>query len=31
MAITGTGTQADPWIVTTYVELVSKADDEGYI
>lgn len=31
MAITGTGTQADPWIVTTYAELVSKADDNGYI
>lgn len=31
MAITGTGTQADPWVVTTYAELVEKADDEGYI
>lgn len=31
MAIAGSGTQADPWVVTTYTELVSKADDEGYI
>ena len=31
MAITGSGTQADPWVVTTYAELVEKADDEGYI
>lgn len=25
MAISGTGTQADPWIITTYAELVEKA------
>ena len=31
MAITGSGTQADPWVVTTYAELVEKANDEGYI
>lgn len=31
MAVTGTGTQQDPWIVTTYAELVDKAADEGYI
>lgn len=29
MAITGTGTQADPYIITTYAELVSKADEQG--
>jgi hypothetical protein len=31
MAITGSGTQADPWIVTTYAELVSKAVDGGFV
>lgn len=31
MAVTGTGTQQDPWIITTYAELVDKAADEGYI
>jgi hypothetical protein len=29
MAIAGTGTQADPWVVTTYAELVSKAGNSG--
>ena len=31
MAISGSGTQADPWIVTTYAELVTKAVSDGYI
>jgi hypothetical protein len=29
MAITGTGTQADPFAVTTYAELVEKAAESG--
>lgn len=29
MAITGTGTQADPFVVTTYAELVEKAAESG--
>lgn len=29
MAITGTGTQADPYVVTTYAELVEKAAESG--
>lgn len=32
MAITGTGTQADPYVVTTYAELVDKAaESEVYV
>ena len=31
MAISGSGTQADPWVVTTYAELVTKAVSDGYI
>ena len=29
MAVTGTGTQADPYVVTTYAELVEKAVESG--
>ena len=29
MAVTGTGTQADPYVVTTYAELVEKAAESG--
>ena len=29
MSITGTGTQADPYIITTYAELVEKAAESG--
>jgi hypothetical protein len=29
MSITGTGTQADPYVVTTYAELVEKAAESG--
>jgi uncharacterized Zn finger protein len=29
MAVTGTGTQADPYVVTTYGELVEKAKTSG--
>ena len=29
MAVTGTGTQADPYVVTTYAELVEKAAKSG--
>ena len=29
MSITGTGTQADPFVVTTYAELVEKAAESG--
>lgn len=29
MAITGTGTQADPYIVTTFAELMAKTHEEG--
>lgn len=29
MAVTGTGTQADPFVVTTYAELVEKAAESG--